>query len=578
MTRTKLQPISETVGPFKGMRSTMQGSVDPAYAEWLLNCYSSDPYEGGEIVPRPGRRPWPTGGGNHVDANITTPTAVQMFERASFNGAERVVAIIGGKFYSTVTGPWAESLTAAQLSGAGITLSDSATYYACEYRGKLIVCGSTVAFSWDGTAGGGVTELTAAGATFYGRPWVYAAKLWFITGDRASVIWSEENDETASYVGTGNAWDLNQTSFSQLTAGIGTNEALYYFRTDGIGSIYGGSADEFQTTSTHDAVSSTEGTDMPIGVLEAGEYIWYFDAQGRPSCFQKGSRDTIPIWREMARAFTPYTDDGSGYAYLARPGRELASFLDWATNNKIVYLRSLEMVFFAYRHFFSAAQPTSAFDVLVGYNVRTRKIQTVWEFPTPIAGVVEIKDQSFGTGDYQLVILDNLGYSYAVNANNLMGRNLGDEAWADADSSTDEDEDVVCSVVGPRHFLSVGTELRVTRLDFEYIGRIIDAEMGVRFATSSILAQLGVTIVDATGSNDGDLRTQGIVETVVLEGVVEEGGTGFPPLHTQATVGYEELCRWIAFGFSWAHQASGGVRLVRYKVTAVPDSDQPEQW
>ena len=53
-------PITETVGPFKGMRTTMLGSRDQGFAEWLYNCFPSDPVNGGELVVRPGRTLFPS--------------------------------------------------------------------------------------------------------------------------------------------------------------------------------------------------------------------------------------------------------------------------------------------------------------------------------------------------------------------------------------------------------------------------------------------------------------------------------------------------------------------------------------
>lgn len=576
MTLTRRQPVRDAAGPFKGMQAKVSGEIEPGFADWIHNGYPMDPYAGGEIVPRPGRQGIPTSG-NTVRPGMVHPVQIQLFERFNQNGVDRMVCIEGGKFYSTVSGGWAESVNAATFAGAGITISSLVQrYYACNYRGKLVVVGPSVAFTWDGTVNGGLVKLTAAGTSFFGRPWVYAAKLWFITGDQKTVIWSEENDETSGYAGIQNAWDLNQTSTGKIVAGVGTNEALYYFRQDSVGAIYGGSSAEFQTTSTNDAVSATEGSDAPEGSIEAGDALWFVDGQGRPACIVKGSRGIIPLWRDFERGFTPYTDDGAGYSYLAfAPNQEKASLTDWATNNRVVHLRSLDLVFFAYRLFFSGSS-SLAFDVLLGYHVQTRRLQCVWQFPTAITGLIEVKDISFGTGEHQLVILDDYGHTYAVNASALMARNLDDTFGLDTSSHDLTTTDVSCTVIGPRHFLANDVELRVTRLDVEYLGRNDNALMTVLHATPEVLAQGGVDLVDqATG--DLDPRTLGVRESVFMEGVGTVGA-GFPPTASRATIGYDELCRWITFGFTWKHQASGGARLRRWKVQAIPDSDQPDAY
>ncbi len=571
------------VAGFKGMRSTIQGAIDPSFAEWLQNCYPSDPYNGGAIIARPGRRPYPT---PFVGLNLVSTTADfrthQFFGRGTFNnGIDYLVCIENGKFYSTRTGLWAESLTAATLLTAGITLSPYDNYHATMFNEKLVVVGPTFVFTWNGTAGSGVVKLTNAGASFYGRPTVYAAKLFIIRGNRRTIVWSEEGNETIGYEAGGfaNAWDLKQTSQSPIIVIEGTNEALYYARSDSIGSIYGGSADEFQTTSTHDSVNATDGCRCPDGMIEAGDAIWFFDDHNRPACFLKGSRETIPIWRELARAFTPYLDDGIGYASLAQaPNREQTAFLLHFVNNRVVYFRGLEMVFFAYRHFFSTST-AAAFDVLVGYHVRTRRVQTVWTFPTPISGMVEVRDESYGTANYVLILLDVHGRTYSISTHHLLDRNHPTLAFTDSNGFAGTEVDVQASVIGPRHFSTGGEEVRVVRLDIEYIGRKQGAVMDVYHATPEILAHLGVSYNNALlGEGDGNPQTQAIRQSVVLEGPsLGDDATGAPVNSAHATVGYDDLGRWIAFGFNWGHQASRA-RLVGWKVTGIPAGDQPDSY
>lgn len=556
------RPVTERVGGIKGMRSTLAGQPEPGFVEWLHNCYPADPYVGGEIVARPGRQPYPpfTIGPNQVGTIDGATRQTQLLTPFGAGGLTYTVAIVGSKFYSDKGGlGFVEAVNAATFTSAGITLT-AQTYYACQFNGKLIICGTEVAFSWDGTANGGITKLTNAGTSFYGKPVVYAAKVFFIRGSQQTIVWSEEGDETTGYeVGHTNAWDLRQTSREPIIALLATNLALIFFRRGSIGAIYGGEATAFQTTATLDAVSATIGTDTPESPILVGDTVWFITQQGRPACFTLGSTTILPIWTELERAFTPYFQDGQGYAGLAAPNSEQATFVLYGSGNQSVHCRSLDLVFFTYRYFASSQADGSAMDVLVGFHSQTKRLQTVWSFPTGLMKIIENYDLYYSSGEYALVLTDLFGYVYTINVATLLSFNHFD--WFIDKDLHGGDANVTASVSGPRHFGSVAQDLRVRRLDLDYVGFEPGGSIAIRWATPEINVGGGVRFVDD--------RPLGTVEPGHEPVILPLDGAGRPLVAASATVGFNEMCRWIAFGFSWVAQSTR-IRLGGWQVTAEP--------
>ena len=571
------QRFEDKAGPFKGMRATVQGSRNSAFAEWLHNCYSADPYAGGEIVARPGRLHYPTTDTSYstifpIQLGTAGPTArvIQMlaeYRKLANVGDRYLVAIVSGKFYAgqSLSFPMQEAVNAATFTAAGITLNTVSPYYATNFNGKLVVVGAAVAFTWDGTVNGGITKLTNAGTSFFGRPVVYAGKLFFIKGDRKAILWSEEGDETIGYESGGyaNAWDLVHTSQELITVLQPTNEALYYFRTSSIGAIYGASNIDFQTTSTLDAISSSIGTDFAEGVALVNDTIWFMDNQGRPCYFHTGSREIVPAWMEIERAFTPFVGDGRGYDSLAAPNNEQAAFLTFGSLGQVEHLRSLNLVFFTYRYHFSTSFGSS-FDVLVGFHADTKTCQTVWSFPTPIGKIIEHYDTAFGTGTFALGMVDQFGYCYTVNPSHLAGGTVRSGHWF-MDSNLVNGftlTDVYASIIGPRHFEAHGVELRAKRLHIEYVGQVTDGPLEVRWATPGTMRNGGVRFDTSLPIS---LKLEGNAPDKTLAQVNA-------PVNSQITLGLNELGRWIAFGLSWPNDKSLA-RIVSWTVSAMPDNE-----
>lgn len=563
----RAQPVEASGGPFTAMRAGLDGSPDPQVAEWLHNCLPMNPLTGGPVIARPGRRTQGvnpvTGLPTQVGGTGTDPRACQML--TYYAAAGTMVAISAGQLWKQDLGSgheWGEWVDAATLAAAGVTLNNFTRYGVVEFNERLVICGSDVAFTVD--ASGSVVKLTNAGTNFTGRPTVYAGKVFFIRAGGQTIVWSEEGDETTGYEAGGfaNAWDLDQTSPSPITALMGTNAALYVFRTRGITAIFGGSADQFQTTATQDAVSPTMGTLTADDVVLAHDTIWFADINGRPHYFAVGSTEVIPAWRDIERLYSPYREDSRGYFWLAAPNVELGAVIlvTW-----MAYVTDFDLVLLGMRTANTPNGTGSAADFVVGYHARTRRAQTVWTFPTAIERIVQAPRNVFQS----TYLLDAYGYAYMMTPGEL--NDFSTSGYADRDDRDGSDHPVVASLIGPRHFNALGAEVRVKRLDAAYLG-VAGGALAVRWATPEVMAGGGVTNAEtatlppAPPAEPMVLTASGLSANVV--------GDPVPTTPGHVALGLNERCRWIAFAFSWDSRATK-LRMLGWTVTGRPERARP---
>lgn len=197
--------------------------------------------------------------------------------------------------FNWTTATWTAAVSSANLSSASISLvAAPARVYWCTFNNTVVFNdGTNQPWTWDGTSGaGGLTKLTNAPTSCYGRPTVYYAKLFFIKGgDRRTIVWSEENTANTGYEAGGysNVWVLGQTTSQSLTAIHGTNDGLYYFRASSIGVIRGAVSTDFTTSGVHDSVSAELGVVAPEGVAVGGNReIWFANQHGQPCVLPAG--------------------------------------------------------------------------------------------------------------------------------------------------------------------------------------------------------------------------------------------------------------------------------------------------
>lgn len=327
-------PLPLTVDGFAGMRYTRwDAQASPSHAYLAYNAILDMSGAGSAYRGRPGRyrvSSTQLGGGGRGQL---------VYQFTKNDGTAYTVAIAGGKFYTLNwgSGAWTEVLSAANFSSASITLSTTARCHAVTFNNQMVVSdGTNTPWMWDGTSGAGLTKLTNAPVA-YGRPTVYVAKLFFIKNtDRASIVWSEENDASTGYEAGGysNVWPLIQTGSEGLQAIRGTNDGLYFWRTRSIGQVRGQFNANFATENTLDGVSTLVGTQSPRGVLYYNDTFYFPDQYGRPCRLRPGGA-VEELWRQIALA---YPQDASDDASLAVLGYEVG-----VTANDLAAMQTVSM-------------------------------------------------------------------------------------------------------------------------------------------------------------------------------------------------------------------------------------------
>lgn len=309
---------------YTGMRDSYDPTTaNPRKAKLLQNVYPQDASIGGGTVGRPGFQR----SGNQL-GSIGARTGQRRIQYTKRDGTEWTLDVVGGLIYRW---NWAtRAHTAIPL--VGVALSTTARVYYVLFNDAVIISdGVNVPFML--SESGGVwtfTSLTNAPVA-YGKPVVYAAKLFFIkAAERTTIVWSEENQPNVGYEAGGynNAWALIQTEQEGLYALLATEGTLYYFRARSIGAISGAVTPAFATSATTEGVSQTLGTTSPGSVILAASYVWFLDADGHPQRFAVGGTVQLPeIWldaRETTRR-------------LPRIYLESADAVDWLPANLVYF-------------------------------------------------------------------------------------------------------------------------------------------------------------------------------------------------------------------------------------------------
>lgn len=145
-----------------------------------------------------------------------------------------------------------------------------------------------------------LSNLSDGNYACYGPLTIYYGALFFIdASDQITLRWSEPNAPDTGY-GTGtsdNSWSLQQTSADPLQCLIGTNQALFAFRTNSVAIITGASNSDFASSGAVDAVQSI-GTRSPDSVLLAGGSVVFLDQYMRPGRIQLGY-GYLPLWTRV---------------------------------------------------------------------------------------------------------------------------------------------------------------------------------------------------------------------------------------------------------------------------------------
>lgn len=304
-TKTKRR-FSETSGPWTGVNDAQDpGEVRLTTLYDAENVFFADAARGGGVQ----RRPAITGdafsathlgqSGNRIGQCV--------YDHTEIDGTIRRFFFCGSKVYRWVPGAGAP----VDVTPVGVAIGTNKVF--CNsLAGKLVVNDGTNR-PWVGT-NLGATPITgtyidydSAGTawTASGRPAVFGGAVAFIANSLAGVsskdtlLWSAPANPSIGYKQTNYAkfWELFQTSTDPITAILGTNAALYYFRSTSIGAIPGPTLDGAKAAATHDAVSITVGCTSPATVVLAGNYIFFADILGRPYRMPVGGQPEDLSWQ-----------------------------------------------------------------------------------------------------------------------------------------------------------------------------------------------------------------------------------------------------------------------------------------
>lgn len=256
-------------------------NVAPDAAISLLNCWIRD---SDTDYPTVEGRP-----GFYIADETLGSIAVQWVGQLSKSDGTEVSALVaGGEIYTYTWGTdtLAKVVTTANLTTASVTLSATARVHACEFADTLVFNDDTNRpFTWDGTTGaGGVVSLTNGPSRAYGRPWVRAAKLFFIKyAERSTIVWSAEGTANTGYEAGGysNAWTLRQTATEGFFGGRGTNDGMYLFRGGSTTFIRGEVTSNFSSTADDEGVDEHVGCVSPSAILNVSGSIYFLSSDRR---------------------------------------------------------------------------------------------------------------------------------------------------------------------------------------------------------------------------------------------------------------------------------------------------------
>jgi hypothetical protein len=247
-------------------------------------------------------------------------------------GNEWTAWFIDGRFY---LGAFQTAPTNITLSG-GVVITNTAPTVPAKFligsttfRDKFIVT-DQVTEPWMYAPDTATFTLLGSAPVARGVPTVYYGKVFFIKDSSPiTIVWSEEGDPTTGYEdgGYNNAWDLAQVSGEPITAILGTNDALFFWRQSAFDMIRGEVDENFSTSGTVSGISSHIGTKSAHAVLLIGRTIWFLDQFGYPHRYQIGG-EIEPIYKAAQ----------SSLRFVYEAGLPMASAAHFEAAGAVVFL------------------------------------------------------------------------------------------------------------------------------------------------------------------------------------------------------------------------------------------------
>jgi hypothetical protein len=332
------------LGPFR--RVLLSAALAAKHKDALLyatDCVFVNSELGDAVEMRVG---W-IGGGAGTLGSVGAHYGQCIHEHVRADGTLDRIIFGGGRMYRwDGTDP---PLGLTDITPGTVTISTTARIFCVSFADRIIVndgvnqpwsydpAAATTALIGYDTAGGG-TAWTA-----YGQPVVFGAKLFFIlntvggTSFLNSFIWSEETDPSIGYRQTGglqtytNIWTFTQTDGHRLYALVSTNEALYIFRRDSITAVRGLVNSSFVSSANSEAFPFGIGTTTPV--LRYGDYIWFFNAQGRPCRLSVSGGKPEQLWEQHTDELPTSLQTPFDAAISYCPDRRLVVMAIWAAGS-----------------------------------------------------------------------------------------------------------------------------------------------------------------------------------------------------------------------------------------------------
>lgn len=416
-------------GPWKGVFSTTDPfDDDESLLQDALNGYLPDARNGSGWFQRPAFIR-PTG-----PLSLGSQRAAAGWQHTMNDGTQYNFLAINGKLYR-VSG---DLQTQTDVTPVGVTIDNGLTtrVYFQSFNNYLIVSDG-VNRPWYGTNLGSTPitgtyiDYNGAGTawTAFGQPTLFSGDLVFIVNSppagaaaiaRLGIAWSEPGDPTIGYEQSGytNFANIIQNSSRRLFAICGTNVGLYYWRDTGIGLASGIVDGSFQTTATHDLISSEIGCIAPATVQLYGTDIFFCDQFGRPQHIPVGSGLTEPqIWLQM-RQYVESQTQAAGYATAIQnvavaavePNLNLYLAAPWSSG--------------------SLGVNNNPATTLYAFDAKTRRYAGRWEVSNGcyVTGLPIFRDTN---GAQQLVAI---GSTAAAQSDNVLWglKRLSDAQWSDS--------------------------------------------------------------------------------------------------------------------------------------------------
>lgn len=306
------EPTILQSGPWTGVFTTADPfDTSSGDLHSAMNCYIPDATNGSGAYARPAWMSFEAGGTMGTGNMCATPWRHVMRSGTTYN----FVASKGKIFRVDFA---ANTVTDVTPVAPTISSSNTVRIYMQSYNDTLIVSDG-VNKPWYGTnlgatpiTGTNIDIDTAAAAwSAYGQPTVFGGSLVFIVNTyagagaplpRVSIVWCEPGAQATGYVQTGYTDFANiiQTSSRPLTAILGTNNGLYYWRDNEIGIAQGIVDGSFASTATYAAVSTAIGCVAPATVQRYSDIIYFADQAGRPQRLPIGGKlADDQMWLQM---------------------------------------------------------------------------------------------------------------------------------------------------------------------------------------------------------------------------------------------------------------------------------------